>query len=188
MINIVLFGPPGAGKGTQSKLLIDNYQLIHCSTGDMLRAEMASGSELGDEVKHIIAEGKLVSDEIVIELIRKRLVAHPEAKGYIFDGFPRTVAQAEALDNLLSSNNTKIDLMVKLVVPEEELVARLVKRGQEQGRTDDTEDVIRNRIEVYKNNTLPVAEYYKGQGKLNEVNGVGTVEEIASRVSTVLPR
>ncbi|MEM9932422.1 MAG: adenylate kinase, partial [Bacteroidota bacterium] len=133
MLNIVLFGPPGAGKGTQSKFLIEKFNLVHCSTGDMLRAEMASGSTLGQEVKQIIAEGKLVGDDIVIALIRNRVTNHPEAKGFIFDGFPRTVAQAAALDKLLSELHTSISAMVSLSVPEDELTTRLIKRGQESG-------------------------------------------------------
>lgn len=186
MLNIVLFGPPGAGKGTQSKFLIEKFNLVHCSTGDMLRAEMASGSTLGQEVKQIIAEGKLVGDDIVIALIRNRVTNHPEAKGFIFDGFPRTVAQAAALDKLLSELHTSISAMVSLSVPEDELTTRLIKRGQESGRTDDNEETIRKRITEYNEKTLPVATYYGDQGKLSKVNGVGSIEEISDRVSSAL--
>ncbi|MEO0898008.1 MAG: adenylate kinase [Bacteroidota bacterium] len=188
MLNIVIFGPPGAGKGTQSKFLIDNHQLVHCSTGDMLRAAMASGSELGKQVKDIIAAGKLVSDEIVIALIADRIDSNPEAKGFIFDGFPRTVAQAEALDKLLEDKNTSISCMLELVVPEEELIKRLLERGRQQGRTDDNEATIAARIGEYKSKTLPVADFYKGQNKLNQVHGLGSVEEIAHRISDVLQK
>ncbi|WNJ16340.1 adenylate kinase [Pontibacter sp. G13] len=184
MLNIVLFGPPGAGKGTQSQRVIDTFGLVHLSTGDMLRAEMASGSELGEQVKGIIAAGQLVSDEIVIALIAKRLDA--DAKGFIFDGFPRTVAQAEALDNLLAEKNTAISCMVALEVPEEELVTRLVKRGIDSGRSDDNEETIRKRITEYNSKTLPVAEYYAKQDKLNKIEGVGSIEDIAGRVAGVL--
>lgn len=186
MLNLVLFGPPGAGKGTQSEILIDRYKLVHLSTGNMLRAELAAASDLGKRVKAIIDAGQLVSDEIVIELISNKLDTNPDAPGFIFDGFPRTVAQAEALDRLMEAKGLAISCMVSLVVPEEELVQRLVKRGLDSGRADDTEETIRKRIVIYFNETLPVAGYYKGQGKLYELEGVGAVEEIADRIDGVV--
>ncbi len=186
MLNLVLFGPPGAGKGTQSATIVSNYDLVHLSTGNMLRAEIQSGSELGLRVKSIIAEGKLVSDAIVIELIRNHLQSNPEAAGFIFDGFPRTVAQAEALDRLMDEQGSPITCMVSLFVHEEELIRRLIQRGKDSGRTDDTEETIKARIKEYEDKTLPVAKYYGEQDKLFEVNGVGSVEEIAQRIQEIL--
>ena len=186
MLNLVLFGPPGAGKGTQSALLIDQYGLVHLSTGDMLRAERKSGSQLGQRVQAIMDAGQLVSDEIVIELIRLRVEGNPAAKGFIFDGFPRTIPQAEALETLLNDLNTPISRMLSLVVSRQELVARLVKRGEESGRADDTEDTANKRVDVYLSETLPVAEYYRNQHKLSEIDGVGEIDEIFDRISSVL--
>ncbi|MEM7660283.1 MAG: adenylate kinase, partial [Bacteroidota bacterium] len=186
MLNLVLFGPPGAGKGTQSEKIIEAFGLAHLSTGNMLRAEMASGSDLGNEVKDIIAAGKLVSDEIVIALIDNQLTQNPDAKGFIFDGFPRTTAQAEALDQLMEKNGLSITAMVSLSVPEEELVHRLVERGKNSGRSDDNEETIRKRIKEYEEKTLPVADYYQTQSKLHEVNGLGTINEISDRIMGLL--
>ncbi|MCB9231158.1 MAG: adenylate kinase [Bacteroidia bacterium] len=186
MLNIVLFGPPGAGKGTQAVNVIEKYKLMHLSTGDMLRAAKAAGTELGKRVAAIMDAGNLVSDEIVIALIEERLQQNPDAAGFIFDGFPRTIPQAEALDALLNANGNPINICVSMAVDEEELVTRLLKRAEDQGRADDTREVIQNRIKEYTNKTLPVASYYGKQGKLANINGIGSVEEIFERISAVL--
>jgi adenylate kinase len=179
MLNIVLFGPPGAGKGTQSEKLISAYQLVHLSTGDILRAEIAGGTELGMEAKKLMDQGILVPDEVVIGMIRSKLDQNKDAKGFIFDGFPRTTAQAEALDNLLKENNTGISMMLALEVSNEELTKRLLLRGEKSGRPDDRdEEVIRRRIDEYNSKTAPLKEYYMAQNKYRAVHGIGTIDEI----------
>lgn len=186
MLNIVLFGPPGAGKGTQSALLTERFGLVHLSTGDILRAEVAAGTELGKKAKALMDAGNLVPDEIVIGMIEAKIKSSAGAKGFIFDGFPRTVAQAEALDNILTQNGLSINYMISLQVAQSLLTERLLKRAQELGRLDDTEEVINNRFNVYQQSTLPVAEYYKGQGKLCVVDGVGSIDEIFGRIQNIL--
>jgi adenylate kinase len=184
MVNIILFGPPGSGKGTQSANLIDKYGLIHLATGDLLRNEIADKTPLGMEAKKVIDQGILVPDEVVIGMISSKLDANPEAKGFIFDGFPRTTAQAEALDKLLSLKKTSISRVLALEVPEDQLIARLLNRGITSGRSDDaSEDVIRNRIVEYHNKTAPVADHYAKFGKFKKIKGEGTVEEIFDRLS-----
>lgn len=181
MLNLVLFGPPGAGKGTQSENLINKYNLVHLSTGDILRSEIARGTALGMQAKSIMDRGELVSDEIVIGMIESKLDENPNAKGFIFDGFPRTVVQAEALDDLLQKKGTGISAMMALEVENEELVKRLLKRGQDSGRADDSnEGVIRTRIQEYNNKTLPLKNYYNEQGKFHSINGIGSVDHIFS--------
>ena len=187
MLNIVLFGPPGAGKGTQSNLLIDKYDLIHLSTGDILRSEIADGTKLGLEAKSIMNKGNLVSDEIVIEMISSKLDNNPHANGFIFDGFPRTAAQASALDNLLKEKGTSISIMLSLKVADNELIRRLLERGKDSGRADDkNESIIANRINEYNNKTAPLKEFYSKQDKLSEIEGMGTVSEIANKLNTVI--
>jgi adenylate kinase len=187
MINIVLFGPPGAGKGTQSSKIKEKYQLVHLSTGDLLRSEIAAGTELGLEAKKLMDAGKLVPDEVVIGMIDHKLKTNKDANGFIFDGFPRTVAQAEALDELMEQNDTVIAGMIALEVPEEELVTRLLERGKTSGRPDDkNEKLIRTRVHVYENETAPVAGYYKGQDKFESIKGVGTVDEIFDNISSTI--
>lgn len=178
MLNIVLFGPPGAGKGTQSARLTSHYQLVHLSTGDILRSEIAAGTPLGLEAKKLMDEGRLVPDEVVIGMIRSKLESNRDAKGFIFDGFPRTIAQAEALDRLLEELGTSISVMLALEVDEEELTKRLLLRGQESGRSDDNEEVIRKRINEYNSKTLPLADYYRTRGKYKGIQGVGNIEDI----------
>jgi len=179
MLNIVLFGPPGAGKGTQSQKLIDKYGLVHLSTGDILRSEIARGTALGMEAKQIMDRGDLVSDDIVIGMIEAKLDANPNANGFIFDGFPRTQAQAVALDDLLQKKGTAISAMLALEVSDEELIKRLLLRGQESGRADDQNvDIISNRVNEYNTKTLPLKNYYSEQGKFHSIKGIGTIDGI----------
>lgn len=179
MFNLILFGPPGSGKGTQSEKLIAKYGLKHLSTGDLLRSEIASQTALGIEAKKIMDKGQLVPDEVVIGMISSALDANPNAKGFLFDGFPRTPAQAEALDKLLELKKTAINIMLALNVSEEELVKRLMKRGETSGRSDDTnENVIRARITEYRNKTEVVADYYRNFNKVIMVKGEGSVDDI----------
>jgi adenylate kinase len=182
MLNIILFGPPGVGKGTQSKLLIEKYGIKHLSTGDMLRAEIASGSELGNRVKSIMDSGVLVSDDIVNEIVQSQVRANRDAKGFIFDGYPRTVAQAGKLDEILAAIGEKMTGLFELEAPEDELVRRILKRAVESGREDDTEEVIQNRLVEYYSKTAPVADYYAAKGMRHTVNGLGTLEEILARL------
>ena len=186
MLNIVLFGPPGSGKGTQAEKIIARYKLEHISTGDLLRQEVADQTELGMKAKAIMDKGELVSDEIVIGMIRKKLEEKQDGPGFIFDGFPRTVAQARELRKVLTDLDERVSMMISLTVPEEELVKRLLKRGQETGRSDDNEETIKNRIEVYQNQTIPVAYYYEKMHKHTPVNGVGSVEDIFKRIVEVI--
>ena len=179
MFNLILFGPPGSGKGTQSQKLIDKYKLMHLSTGDLLRSEITLQTPLGLEAKNFMDKGQLVPDEVVIGMISTALETHPQAKGFLFDGFPRTAAQAEALDKLLHLKKTSIALMIALDVSDEELVKRLLQRGESSGRSDDVDEtVIRSRIHEYENKTKPVADYYKQYKKVVHVKGEGTVDEI----------
>ena len=187
MLNLVLFGPPGAGKGTQSEKLIQKYNLVHLSTGDILRTEITQGTELGIEAKQLMDQGILVPDEVVIGMISNKLDSNKDANGFIFDGFPRTVAQAEALDELLKSKSSTISGMVALVVDTDELEKRLLNRGKNSGRPDDANPVvIRKRIVEYNSKTAPVANYYKDQNKFTSINGIGTVDEIFGSICKVV--
>ena len=179
MLNLILFGPPGSGKGTQSEKLIVKYGLKHLSTGDLLRSEIAQKTVLGLEAKTLMDKGQLVPDEVVIGMIRSALESNPDAKGFLFDGFPRTSAQAEALDKLLEMKGTSINMMLSMEVGEEELISRLLKRGATSGRSDDNnEGVIRARIAEYHNKTSAVADYYKKFDKVVTVKGEGNINEI----------
>ena len=179
MLNIVLFGPPGAGKGTQSKKLCDKYQLIHLSTGDLLRDEISRTTTLGMQAKSLMDKGELVSDEVVIGMIDAKLNANPQSQGFIFDGFPRTQAQAKALDELLEKKKAPISMMVALEVNDEELLHRLLLRGADSGRADDRdENVIRRRIFNYNNQTAPLKKYYSEQKKFHSVYGMGSIDDI----------
>jgi adenylate kinase len=179
MLNILLFGPPGAGKGTQSANLIEKYGLLHISTGDLFRKHLSEGTDLGKLAKSFMDAGNLVPDKVVIDMVDDKLREANNTAGIIFDGFPRTVAQAEALDQLLQGKGTPIKIMLSLQVPEEELKTRLLERGKTSGRADDQDiEKISHRIKVYLQETLPVADYYQQQGKYQDIEGVGEVDEI----------
>lgn len=186
MLNIVLFGPPGAGKGTQSKFLIDKYDLTYIATGDMLRREIADGSELGKIAKSVIDKGKLVSDEVIVRMIEKKINRMSEAKGYLFDGFPRTVVQAYILEGLLLRMHTGLNTVLSLEVPEEELMRRLKERSKTSGRSDDNMEVIHLRLKEYRDKTAPVANYYKDLGLFNPINGVGSIANIQQRLDDAI--
>jgi len=179
MLNLILFGPPGSGKGTQSEKLIVKYGLKHLSTGDLLRSEIAQQTQLGMEAKNFMDKGQLVPDEVVIGMIRSAIENNPTVKGFLFDGFPRTSAQAAALDQLMELKNTSIKIMLAMEVGEKELMSRLLKRGETSGRSDDTnEEVVKARITEYHNKTTAVADYYKQFNKVVTIKGEGTVEDI----------
>jgi adenylate kinase len=187
MLNIVLFGPPGAGKGTQANLLIEKYNLVHLSTGDILRGEIAAETKLGLEAKSLMDRGDLVPDGVVIGMISSKLDNNPDANGFIFDGFPRTAAQATTLDSLLEEKETSISAMLSLKVEDDELIRRLLSRGQDSGRADDkNENIIANRINEYNNKTAPLKDFYASQNKLSEIEGLGSVEDIAEKLNTVI--
>lgn len=189
MFNLILFGPPGSGKGTQSEKLVEKYDLIHLSTGNLLRQEIKDKTPLGIEAKNFIDKGQLVPDEVVIGMVDSYFDQHRDAKGFLFDGFPRTVAQAKALDNLLELKKTEIGKVLILDVNEEELIKRLVNRGKTSGRSDDMdEQVQRNRQEVYKKETLPVAAYYAKAKKVANIDGMGDIAAIFERLSAVIDK
>ena len=187
-MNLILFGPPAAGKGTQAKRLVAERGLVQLSTGDMLRAARISGSELGKRVAGIMDRGELVSDEIVIALIEEALQASQGAAGAVFDGFPRTVAQAEALDALLARRGSKIDKVIRLAVDDQALIKRIAKRFGEEGRSDDNPEAFAVRLQAYNKQTAPLLPFYRGQGKLVEIDGMRTIEQVAKEIDAALTK
>ena len=183
---MIFMGPPGAGKGTQAKEICNIYHIPQISTGDILREAIKTGSELGVKAKKYLDAGDLVPDEIVIDIIKERLSESDCSKGFILDGFPRTVVQAESLDNLLKKMGKSLDLIINLDVPENELLKRLLKRAEIEGRSDDNEEVIKNRLQNYRSKTFPLLDYYKKQSILSEVNGTGGMEDITSTIKGII--
>lgn len=182
-----MFGPPGAGKGTQSEFLVNHYNLVHLSTGDVFRINIKSGTDLGRLAQSFMDQGRLVPDKVTISMLQAEVEKNPEAKGFIFDGFPRTTAQAEALDAFLSERGDSIEAMLALEVPEDELKSRLLARAATSGRADDADpEVIQNRINVYNAETAPVADFYRAGGKFKSVNGLGSIEEITERLVSAI--
>ena len=189
MLNLILFGPPGSGKGTQASNLVDHYGLLHISTGDLFRYEMGNDTPLGLKAKEYIAKGELVPDEVTIGMLKNKVNSTPEAKGYIFDGFPRTIAQAEALDEFLKEKNSEVAVLVALDVDDDEIVKRLLNRGLTSGRADDNDEgIIRNRIDVYNAETAQVYDYYGKSDKSVKVQGIGSIDEIFERLKTAIDK
>lgn len=187
MLNLILFGPPGSGKGTQAAKLVEKYNVVHISTGDCFRYEMKNDTPLGKMAKSYLEKGELVPDEVTVGMLKNKVEANKDANGFIFDGFPRTIPQAEALDNYLSSKGQEIDTLISLDVEDNEIVTRLLKRGETSKRKDDSsEEIIRNRIDVYNNETSPVFNYYDEKNRAQKVNGFGSLEEIFKRLCKVI--
>lgn len=186
MLNIVIFGAPGSGKGTQSEKIVEKYGLDHISTGDVLRAEIKAGSELGMTAKELIDNGQLIPDNLMVSILSAKLDQLKESKGVIFDGFPRTIAQAEALKKMLNERGEDVTAMIELDVPEEELMKRLLKRGQESGRADDNEETIKKRLIVYREQTSPLKEWYKQDGKHCYINGFGELARIFNDITAAI--
>ena len=184
MLNIILFGAPGSGKGTQSDKLKEKYNLAHISTGDVLRAEIKNNTELGKLAEGYISKGQLVPDEVVVDMLAKELDSKKDKKGVIFDGFPRTIAQGVALDKMLAERKQAVTIVVSLEVDEQELIDRLIKRGEQSGRSDDNLETIKSRLDVYKNQTSPLKNEYQKSGKLVSIKGVGTIDEIFDRITS----
>ncbi len=187
MLNLILFGPPGSGKGTQAALLVDKYGFLHISTGDLFRSEIGNQTDLGLLAQSYMAQGKLVPDTVTIDMLRKKVEANPEVTGIIFDGFPRTIQQAQALDALLAERSSEVTALLALTVDEDEIVQRILNRAKTSGRSDDADEgIIRDRIAVYENTTTPVFDYYEERGKSFRVKGMGSIDEIFARLSAII--
>ena len=188
MLNIVIFGAPGSGKGTQSERIVEKYGINHISTGDVLRAEIKNGTELGKTAKGYIDQGQLIPDELMIDILASVFDSFKDSKGVIFDGFPRTIAQAEALKKMLAERGQDVSVMVDLDVPEEELMVRLIKRGKDSGRADDNEETIKKRLHVYHSQTAPLIDWYKNEKKYQHINGSGTMEGIFAEICEAIDK
>ena len=188
MLNIVIFGAPGSGKGTQSERIVEKYGINHISTGDVLRAEIKNGTELGKTAKGYIDQGQLIPDELMIDILASVFDSFKDSKGVIFDGFPRTIAQAEALKKMLAERGQDVSVMVDLEVPEDELMVRLIKRGKDSGRADDNEETIKKRLHVYHSQTSPLIDWYKNERKYQHINGLGTMEGIFAEICEAIDK
>ena len=188
MLNIVIFGAPGSGKGTQSERIVEKYGINHISTGDVLRAEIKNGTELGKTAKGYIDQGQLIPDELMIDILASVFDSFEDSKGVIFDGFPRTIAQAEALKKMLAERGQDVTVMVDLEVPEDELMTRLIKRGKDSGRADDNEETIKKRLHVYHSQTAPLIDWYKNERKYQHINGLGTMEGIFAEICEAIDK
>ena len=188
MLNIVIFGAPGSGKGTQSERIVEKYGINHMSTGDVLRAEIKNGKELGKTAKGYIDQGQLIPDELMIDILASVFDSFKDSKGVIFDGFPRTIAQAEALKKMLAERGQDVSVMVDLEVPEDELMVRLIKRGKDSGRADDNEETIKKRLHVYHSQTAPLIDWYKNEKKYQHINGLGTMEGIFAEICEAIDK
>ena len=188
MLNIVIFGAPGSGKGTQSERIVEKYGINHISTGDVLRAQIKAGTELGKTAQGYIDQGQLLPDALIIDILAHTLDSFEDSKGVIFDGFPRTIAQAEALKKMLAERGQEVSIMLDLDVPEDELMTRLIKRGQESGRADDNEETIKKRLVVYHSQTAPLIDWYKTDGKYQHINGFGSLEAIFAEIAEAIDK
>jgi len=188
MLNLIIFGPPGSGKGTQSSKIAGKYGLVHISTGDIFRSEIRNKTPLGQKVQSIIERGELVPDELLADILRSAIRKHAGPNGFLFDGFPRTIRQADDLDTLMKEEKSGISKVIALEVDDNEIVTRLLKRAEIEGRKDDTEEIIRNRLTVYQNQTTPLMKHYDDKGLFYSVNGIGTVDEIFSEICKVIDK